>query len=121
MDQPLPVEIFVFGSNLQGIHGAGAALFARHHYGAIHGQGSGLQATSYAIPTKRTPWQRLSLEEIKPYVDEFIQFATAHPEFNFKITRIGCGMAGYTDADIAPMFKDAPPNCNLPEGWQPGK
>ena len=110
--------IFVFGSNLAGIHGAGAALYARKHHGAILGQGIGLQGDSYAIPTKDKKIKTLPLEQIKPYVDEFILFAKSHPELTFQVTRIGCGLAGYTDKDISPMFKDAPANCNLPDGWR---
>jgi hypothetical protein len=110
--------IFVFGSNLAGIHGAGAALYARKHHGAILGQGIGLQGDSYAIPTKDKKIKTLPLEQIKPHVDEFILFAKSHPELTFQVTRIGCGLAGYTDKDISPMFKDAPANCNLPDGWR---
>ena len=111
-------QIFVFGSNLAGRHGAGAALFARQHHGAVYGQGMGLQGTSYGIPTKGMHLATLTLYQIKHYVSEFIKFAEAHPELTFNVTRIGCGLAGYTDSDIAPMFKGAPINCNLPEGWR---
>lgn len=111
-------EIFVFGSNLAGRHGAGAALFARQNHGAVYGQGNGLQGSSYAIPTKDVYLRPLPLETIKFYVDVFIDIAKKRPELTFNVTRIGCGLAGYTDSDIAPMFKDAPINCNLPEGWR---
>ena len=108
--------IFVFGSNLAGIHGAGAALFARQNHGAVYGQGVGMQGESYGIPTKDENLQTLPLFRIKPYVDDFIVFAKAHPELTFQVTRIGCGLAGYTDTDICPMFVEAPTNCELPDG-----
>lgn len=111
------MNIFVFGSNLAGIHGAGAALHARKHCGAIYGQGIGLQGNSYGIPTKDLRIRTLPLHDIDHYVDNFIDFAIGHPEMTFQVTRIGCGLAGYTDSDIAPMFKYAPSNCLLPEGW----
>ena len=95
-------EIFVFGSNLAGMHGGGAARAAVRHYGAIMGQGVGLQGRSYAIPTMQG-----GVDTIKPYVDEFITFAKAHKELTFLVTRIGCGIAGFKPADIAPLFKDA--------------
>jgi hypothetical protein len=110
--------IFVFGSNLAGRHGAGAALFARQNHGAIYGQGIGRQGNSYAIPTKDFSIHTLPLNHIRDYVNEFLQYARANPELQFQVTRIGCGLAGYTDSDIAPMFKGAPANCHLPEGWR---
>ena len=110
-------QIFVFGSNLAGRHGKGAALWARKHRGAIYGQGEGLQGTSYAIPTKDQRLNPLSLNQIKKHVDKFVEFAKLHPELDFLLTRIGCGLAGYTDSQIAPMFSDTPPNCILPDEW----
>ncbi len=95
-------EIFVFGSNLQGIHGGGAARIAYEEFGAIWGQGVGLQGQSYGIPTMHG-----GVDVIKPYVDEFVNFAKSHPELKFLVTRIGCGIAGFTDEEIAPLFKDA--------------
>ena len=109
--------IFVFGSNLAGWHGKGAALCALKEHGAIYGRGKGLQGNSYAIPTKDANLNSLPLITIKRYVEEFLLFADCHPEFMFNVTRIGCGLAGYKDEDIAPMFEDAPYNCILPEGW----
>ncbi|MBQ4377031.1 MAG: hypothetical protein II793_05005 [Bacteroidales bacterium] len=97
-----PDEIFVFGSNLAGRHGGGAAWVAHIKFGAIMGQGVGLQGHSYAIPTMQG-----GVETIKPYVDEFIEFAKAHKEYFFYVTRIGCGIAGFRDADIAPLFRNA--------------
>lgn len=112
------MEIFVFGSNLAGRHGKGAALHALKHHGAIYHCGWGIQGNSYGIPTKDLNIRTLPLHTISLHVDEFIQFAKEHPTWTFNITRIGCGLAGYTDSDIAPMFKGAPANCNLPEGWR---
>lgn len=97
--------IFVFGSNLRGIHGAGAAKHAAEVYGAIHGQGKGLQGNSYAIPTKPGPWgEPLSLTELEPYVTEFCDFAREHPELQFTVTPIGTGHAGHTCQGVAPLF-----------------
>ncbi|HOU69747.1 MAG TPA: hypothetical protein PKW49_14425 [Paludibacteraceae bacterium] len=93
-------EIFVFGSNLYGSHGAGAARIAHLNFGAIMDQGVGLQGQSYAIPTMQG-----GVETIKPYVDEFIKFAQSRPELTFFVTRIGCGLGGFTDDEIAPLFK----------------
>ena len=106
-----PNEVFVFGSNLAGHHGGGAARAALQKFGAIMGQGVGLQGQSYAIPTMQG-----GVETIKPYVDEFINFAKAHPELKFYITRIGCGIAGFKDEDIAPLFREA---SKLPNVWLP--
>lgn len=105
--------VFVFGSNLKGIHGAGAAKFARDHYGAILGRGTGRQGGSYAIPTKQTPYTTLPLSTIKKFVDEFIKYASERSDHTFLLTRIGCGRAAYTDKDIAPMFEGAPDNVIL--------
>lgn len=90
-----PNEVFVFGSNLQGYHSAGAARLALDKFGAVWGQGVGLQGQSYAIPTMEG-----SVETIKPYVDDFIEFARLHPEYRFLLTRIGCGIAGFSDEEI---------------------
>ena len=97
-----PNEIFVFGSNLAGSHGGGAARLAYNRFGAVWGQGVGLQGQSYAIPTMQG-----GVETIKPYVDEFINFAKAHTEYKFLVTRIGCGIAAFTPEEIAPLFKEA--------------
>jgi hypothetical protein len=110
-----PDEVFVFGSNLAGSHGGGAAYVAWRKFGAIMGQGVGLQGQSYAIPTMQG-----GVETIQPYVDEFIAFAKAHPELFFYVTRIGCGIAGFRDEEIAPLFAAARsiPNICLPESFQ---
>ena len=97
-----PNEIFVFGSNLAGAHGGGAARLAYNRFGAVWGQGVGLQGQSYAIPTMQG-----GVETIKPYVDEFIAFAKQHQEMKFLVTKIGCGIAGFTIDEIAPLFADA--------------
>ena len=97
-----PNEIFVFGSNLAGAHGGGAARLAYDRFGAIWGQGVGLQGQSYGIPTMQG-----SVETIKPYVNEFIRFAKAHPEMKFLVTKIGCGIAGFSVDEIAPLFYHA--------------
>lgn len=110
-----PDEVFVFGSNLAGSHGGGAAYVAWRKFGAIMGQGVGLQGQSYGIPTMQG-----GVETIRPYVDEFITFAKAHPELYFYVTRIGCGIAGFRDEEIAPLFSAARgvPNICLPESFQ---
>lgn len=97
-----PNEVFVFGSNLEGMHGGGAALTAYKKFGAIWGQGIGLQGQSYAIPTMQG-----GVETIKPYVDEFIDFARKHPDLRFLVTPIGCGIAGFKPSQIASLFKEA--------------
>ncbi len=97
-----PNEIFVFGSNIQGYHGGGAARMALNKFGAVWGKGDGLQGQSYAIPTMEG-----GVETIRPFVDKFISFASKHPEYTFLVTRIGCGIAGFTDGEIAPLFQNA--------------
>lgn len=111
-------QIFVFGSNLAGRHGKGAALTAKLYHGAVYGHGVGRQGNSYAIPTKDAQLHTLPLHIIEKYVMDFKQYANQHPELNFFVTRIGCGLAGYTDEVIAPMFKNAPKNCELPLTWR---
>ena len=95
-------EVFVFGSNLAGMHGGGAAATAHKCFGAVWGKGVGLQGRSYAIPTMQG-----GVETIKPYVDEFIIFAKSHPELRFLVTKIGCGIAGFCNEEIAPLFAEA--------------
>lgn len=111
-------KIFVFGSNLAGRHGKGAALTAYRNHGAIYGEGVGLQGQSYAIPTKDEDLKTLPLSKIQRYVDQFVRFAKLNPDMIFEVTRVGCGLAGYDDNEIAPMFSDAPSNCILPVGWR---
>ena len=107
-------EIFVFGSNLAGMHGGGAARIARLHFGAVMGQGIGLQGQSYAIPTMQG-----GVETIRPYVDDFIAYAKQHQELHFLVTPIGCGIASFEAEDIAPLFESAKEmkNISLPESF----
>lgn len=109
--------IFVFGSNLAGRHGKGAALTARVDWGAEYGVGEGPTGSSYAIPTKDHSLRTRHLDSINTSVLKFIKYAEEHPELEFYVTKIGCGLAGYKEEQIAPMFKNAPKNCKLPEGW----
>ena len=110
---------FVFGSNTAGIHGAGAAKYALKFCGAIWGVGFGHCGDSFAIPTKSAQLRTLPIPVIRDYVNEFLKYARANPSINFKITRIGCGLAGYTDAEIAPLFIHAPDNCVFDTAWKP--
>ena len=107
-------EVFVFGSNLEGMHGGGAAYYAFKHFGAVMGCGVGLRGQSYAIPTMQG-----GVETIEPYVSSFISFAKEHPELFFYVTRIGCGIAGFRDKEIAPLFREAVgvENLCLPESF----
>ena len=95
-------EIFVFGSNLAGAHGGGAAWLAYRRFGAVWGEGVGLHGRTYAIPTMQG-----GVDTVKPYVDDFILFSKEHKELTFLVTRIGCGIAGFRNEEIAPLFKDA--------------
>lgn len=112
-------RIFVFGSNREGRHGAGAALDALRRHGAVYGQPEGLQGRSYAIVTKelRRGWPKVELPEVKDGILHFLAFARQHPEMRFEMTRIGCGLAGFVDEEIAPMFVNAPSNVILPRVW----
>lgn len=112
-------SIFVFGSNTAGVHGAGAARYAYEHEGAAWGHGIGLTGNSYALPTKDSRLRSLPLFLIKQEVDAFKEMATASPDKTFKVTRIGCGLAGYTDEEIGPMFKGSPLNCTFDIKWRP--
>lgn len=112
-------DIFVFGSNKSGIHGAGSALEAKRFYGAVDGIGEGQRGTSYAIPTKNFDvYSTLSLSDIQKHVKTFLAHATDCPDDLFHVTRIGCGFAGYNESDIIPLFKDAPRNVILPPSWR---
>lgn len=109
-----PNEVFVFGSNLQGKHGGGAALTAYRKFGAKWGVGVGMTGNCYAIPTMQG-----GVETIKPYVDEFIEYAKNHTDKVFLVTELACGIAGFTPSEIAPLFKDAVelPNVKLPKSF----
>lgn len=106
-------EVFVFGSNLKGMHGGGAARVAYDKFGAVWGQGVGMQGQSYGIPTMHG-----GTDVIAPYVDEFIEYVKQHPEKKFLVTPIGCGIAGFNESEIAPLFKDA---VRLENVWLPEK
>lgn len=110
-------EVFVFGSNLAGRHGKGSALEAYKKHGATYGQGVGLSGNSYAIPTKDQYIRTLPLHIIKKYVDQFVLFAISNPTITFRVVEIGCMLAGYKPADIAPMFINAPKNVLLPDSF----
>lgn len=99
-------EVFVIGSNLEGMHGGGAARTAYHRFGAVWGEGVGHHGQSYAIPTMHG-----GVEQIRPYVDEFVEYARANAHLRFLVTRIGCGIAGFRDEQIAPLFSEAL-NCS---------
>lgn len=107
-------EIFVFGSNLAGMHGGGAARTARLYFGAVMGNGDGPQGQSYAIPTMQG-----GVKTIRPYINKFIDYAKAHPELMFLVTPIGCGIAGFTPDEIAPLFEEAVSveNIHLPQNF----
>jgi hypothetical protein len=111
-------KIFVFGSNERGAHGAGSAKAAMLLHGAVYGCGVGRMGNSYAIPTKDKNIQSLPLERIQQYVTQFIAYANENPDLNFEIVKIGCGLAGFTEDEIFPMFRFAPDNCILPDGWR---
>lgn len=111
--------IWVFGSNLLGIHGAGAAFVAAKEYGASRGVGEGRTGNAYAIPTMKRPgMQTLSLDEVAAAIDRFLTYAVKNPDDAFLITRIGCGIAGFTDDEIAPLFAIAPTNCIIAPLWR---
>lgn len=108
------MKIFVFGSNLAGRHGKGAALAANREHGAVYGVGVGRTGGAYAIPTKGRNLEVLPLDMIGDYVADFLEYARANPDLQFQLTAIGCGLAGYDPRQIAPMFKDAPGNVFKP-------
>lgn len=115
---PMPTSatpIFVFGSNLAGRHGKGAALWARQNRGAIYGVGVGPQGNAYAIPTKDRRLRVLPLNVIQSHVAAFLAYVRQRPGIEFEVTPIGCGLAGYRPDQIAPMFVDAPANVGLPD------
>ncbi|OYU86012.1 MAG: hypothetical protein CFE29_31210 [Bradyrhizobiaceae bacterium PARB1] len=111
-------SVFVFGSNLAGRHGKGAALWARRHRGAIYGRGVGPQGRAYAIPTKDRQLRVLPLAIIRGYVGDFLAYARLRAEQRFEVTPIGCGLAGYRPDQIAPMFAGAPANVILPDAFR---
>ena len=108
-------QIFVFGSNTQGRHGKGAALYAKQNYGAINGVPEGRQGMAYGIITKelRKNYPAITIEDIAGGVVRFVEYANNHPDDSFYVTPIGCGLAGFNPKDIAPLFADAPNNVEL--------
>lgn len=111
--------IFVFGSNESGIHGAGAAEVARLKHGARSGQGFGPAGNSFAIPTKDWDIRSLAVSAIQAYVTRFIAYTKLNSDLKFKITQIGCGLAGFKSEQIAPLFLEASTNCYFDEAWSP--
>lgn len=111
-------DIFVFGSNKAGVHGSGAAMDARRFYGAVHGVGEGFTGLCYALPTKMTPYFPMGLSEVRCHVEKFLEDARNHADLRFRLTRVGCGLAGFSDEDIAPMFFECSENVVLPGLWQ---
>ena len=113
-----PDWIWVFGSNLAGRHGAGAAKVAKVRFDAQYGCGRGPTGRAYAIPTKDEALSVIALPQIEQSIADFILYARLHPEKHFFVTRVGCGLAGYKDEQIGPLFADAPANCSLPIQWK---
>ena len=111
------MSVFVFGSNKAGIHGAGAAAYAHKHLDAKMGVGEGRTGLCYALPTKGHKIEFIPLEEVKEAVDRFIAYAKEHTETTFQVTRVGCGLGGFTDEEIAPLFEHAPDNCEFDAVW----
>jgi hypothetical protein len=111
-------RIFVFGSNEAGIHGAGAAKFAYTEFGAKYGKGYGHYGQSFAIPTKDMELKSLQISKIQLYVGGFLAYAHAHRKQTFQVTRIGCGLAGFTNQAMAPLFLTATKNCQFDEKWR---
>lgn len=114
---PAPNRILVFGSNLAGVHAVGARRYAYNWCGAVWEKGEGLMGTSYAIPIQDHHLRTLGLGEIRSYVEQFILFSWERRDLEFFVTRLGCDKDEYTDLDIAPLFKDTPPTCQLPISW----
>jgi hypothetical protein len=110
--------IFVFGSNEAGIHGGGAARTAHQKYGAVMGEGWGFTGKAFALPTKDRNIETLPLEKVADYVKRFLWLAELHPQLEFQVTRIGCGLAGFGDEEIAPLFANHPSNCLFDEAWK---
>ena len=109
--------VFVAGTNLDGIHAAGSAKYAHDHYGLRIGVARGLDGDCYALPTVGHGFA-LTLSQVAVEVGRFIEIARQCEREEFKVTRVGCGIAGFTDSQIAPLFADAPPNCQFDEAWR---
>jgi hypothetical protein len=111
-------SIFVFGSNEAGYHGAGAARFAEQFLGAVNKVGNGPTGLCYALPTKSRTIRTLPLHIVQRYVEQFNRYAEDNPGITFKVTQVGCGLAGFTGADIAPFFTKSPSNCFFDLAWE---
>lgn len=111
--------VFVFGSNLSGIHGAGAALYAYRHRRARLGVGRGMTGQAYALPTKGVKISFMPISEVAKHIKEFMEFAMEHPQLEFQVTQVGCGLAGFKPMHIAPLFRASPSNCYFDLEWQP--
>lgn len=118
-EQAMSERVFVFGSNEAGRHGKGAALVAYKKHKARYGMSYGHVGDSFAIPTKDQELKPLSLERINQYIQGFLAYAAGHPELTFQVARIGCGLAGFTNQEIAPMFLMASWNCHFDDAWAP--
>jgi hypothetical protein len=116
-NHPPSIRIFVFGSNLAGRHGKGAALHARKFYGATVGIAIGHMNHCYAIPTKDQILRPLSLAQVAHFIKGFLAYAKLKSELQFNVTQVGCGLAGFKKEQIAPLFKDATPNCWFDPEW----
>jgi len=113
-----PNEIFVFGSNQRGAHAGGAARLAKERFGAQEGVGEGLTGQSYAFPTLTANFEKVSRASLEASRDRFFATASRHPDKTFLLTKVGCGIAGFTEDEIRPLFKNAPANVTLPEDWR---
>lgn len=111
-------RVFVFGSNLLGIHAGGAAAYAQRELGAKHGRGEGPMGRAYALPTCSRPGLPMSIESVGEAVENFIAYAILSPSTRFFVSEVGCGIAGFKPEQIAPLFADSPSNCDLPPGWR---
>jgi hypothetical protein len=118
LHKPDDPRVFVFGSNRLGVHGAGAARYAARSLGAKSRVGEGLTGRSYALPTCSVPGVPVTLDELRLHVARFIDFAQANPNERFFVSELGCGIAGFKPEQVAPMFSEAPSNCDLPPGWR---
>lgn len=115
----MPKRVFVFGSNEAGVHGAGAAKEAMMKHGMPFGKSYGHYGDSFGIPTKDELIEQIPMERLQDYVKGFLAYARGHRHLTFQITRIGCGLAGFKDREIAPLFLDAPKNCLFDKAWHP--
>jgi len=111
-------QIFVFGSNLAGIHAGGAAKQAHEQFGAIWGQGEGIQGQSYAFPTLTKSFKKVTPVTLVCNATRLFKCCEDNPDKEFLLTRVGCGIAGFQDEDIRPLFENHPNNLILPEEWR---